>query len=191
MIGKIKKTIAIVTLLVVMPLYSLQLTDIWRASNRANFFAAAKTGMVSHLRESLPVVGINAVDHEGRSALIIALNNGKSEAADFLLQQPDIDINLKDQSGLTALEAAVRSGLTPLVVRLLNLGADIQPLITRHVKEELQEVVNTDPATLLAQAPEQERHLVDAFGTHKIEFEFSLQLIQTVFETFCIPVPTS
>ena len=31
-------------------------------------------------------------------------------------------------------------------------------------------------------------HLVDAFGTHKIEFGFSLQFIQTVFETFGLQV---
>ncbi|OHE94115.1 ankyrin repeat protein [Colletotrichum orchidophilum] len=73
---------------------------------------------------------INETDIKGQTPLILALNHGNEEIANFLLEVDGINPNLKDQNGRTALFFAAAYGHESTVKRLHETG-----IIDANVKD--------------------------------------------------------
>jgi ankyrin repeat protein len=75
-------------------------------------------------------VDVNVRDSDGKTLLMLAANNGRSEVAARLLQVPDIDVNARTNiNGMTALLFAVMRGHHEVMERLLqatNIDANVQ-----------------------------------------------------------------
>ncbi|MCZ4058756.1 ankyrin repeat domain-containing protein [Pantoea sp. LMR881] len=95
---------------------------------------SVKKGALDSLRELLSIPGMN-VNHKHRhdgSLLVIAaeMNNGKM--INYLLTHPDIDVNLSDDRGCTALHYAIVKKNNELAKKLLlNESCDI------NIKEDV------------------------------------------------------
>ena len=66
---------------------------------------------------------VNCTDNNGVTPLMLLAQNGKTDAALKLLQNPDIDISIKDNEGRMAIDYATSSGLRELV-KALTLAED-------------------------------------------------------------------
>jgi ankyrin repeat protein len=73
-------------------------------------------------------VNINAVDNTGKTALISALRWGKSDIAKILLEHPNININIKDKDGNTALSICEKN---PKM-------SEIADMLRRHTSNSLE-----------------------------------------------------
>jgi ankyrin repeat protein len=90
-----------------------------------NIFLLARSGDTNKLREFVelsPELDVDQKNHKGYSPLMIAVYNGKVEAAEFLLGK-GVDPNSIDLSGNTILMGAAFKGDVGLVKLLLNRGA--------------------------------------------------------------------
>ena len=67
----------------------------------------------------------NAVDDDGLTPLAIACQRGNTFAVERLLQEEDIDVNIVDKQGSTALHEACEYGSNKIVKLLCNEGANI------------------------------------------------------------------
>ncbi len=63
----------------------------------------------------------NAIDNDGRTALMLAVRNGHKEIVQVLLAIPEIDVNVADKYGDTALIMAAKGGQTEIVKILLAI----------------------------------------------------------------------
>lgn len=57
----------------------------------------------------IDTVGVNHINNQGVSALMVAVKKGNSNIVTLLLNQPDIDMNLANEAGQTALSIARNS----------------------------------------------------------------------------------
>ena len=80
--------------------------------------AEGHTGAVTALLAT-PGLDVNAVDEEGRTALIMAAGEGQTEAVTALLHAPGLDVNAASSAG-TALMLAAGQGFTETVTALLD-----------------------------------------------------------------------
>jgi ankyrin repeat protein len=70
-------------------------------------------------------VGVNERDKAGFTAILRALQNKQYEAADLLLGQPKIDVNVQGSTGVTVLMSYVSRDQEDIVKRLLDQKADV------------------------------------------------------------------
>ncbi len=68
---------------------------------------------------------INAKTMDDQTALVIACANSKTDNALALLESPNIDMDLEDRSGDTALLLATSKGMIAVVNRLIERGANV------------------------------------------------------------------
>ncbi|HLD17318.1 MAG TPA: ankyrin repeat domain-containing protein, partial [Coxiellaceae bacterium] len=87
-------------------------------------------------------------DEEENTALILAVKSNNPAEVARLLADPRTDINAQNNTGETALIAAVRGGYLPLVVDLLGNGANIH-LKNKAVKTALAEAANSGHETIV------------------------------------------
>jgi ankyrin repeat protein len=62
---------------------------------------------------------------DGNTLLMVAANRGHSEIVSFLLQHPQIDVDVRNPEGFCALSFASRSSHLTVVASLVGQGADI------------------------------------------------------------------
>lgn len=63
---------------------------------------------------------VNITNKDGKTALIMAIEHGKPELAEFLIRKTNTDVNVIDKSGVTALMVAAYRGYDKLVKLLLE-----------------------------------------------------------------------
>jgi len=86
---------------------------------------------------------INAVNKAGRTALHLAAEKTSIEFADFLLQQPRIDVNVADKKGgMTPLYLAVKAKSPQLVEMLIEAGASLNSIcmgrsVQQHIEQKM------------------------------------------------------
>ena len=89
-----------------------------------DFISFVKQGDLEKIRECLSNgVNINAVDSDGKTALMWACQKGHFEVAITLISS-GTDINAKDKNGKTAINYSAESGNVELMKLLLAQGAD-------------------------------------------------------------------
>jgi ankyrin repeat protein len=82
---------------------------------------AGKLPVVSLLLQEYPQFqSLNHRDTSGNTALILAAKHGKKDVVAFLLQQPEIDVFLRNQRNLTALSAAAEFDNVEIVLNILR-----------------------------------------------------------------------
>jgi ankyrin repeat protein len=89
-------------------------------------------------------VDINAVDNEGRTALFEAAGGYKPVLVNLLLEIPDIDVNIRDRYGDSAMSHAARvwgRQSRPIVRTLLEHGAKVQPGDPPVVQDESSRLI--------------------------------------------------
>lgn len=70
---------------------------------------------------SLPMIKINAVDDDNRTALMTYIFFGFNDISILLLNHPDIDINIHDKNNKTAYDIAVsHCSLDKEIIQLLH-----------------------------------------------------------------------
>jgi hypothetical protein len=96
-----------------------------RVAALAALMGAAKEGEIKQLEEALVsgVVGIDAVDERGATALYVATMYGKPAAVAVLLKA-GAEVDKENNNGVSPLMAAARDGYTGIVNQLLAAGAD-------------------------------------------------------------------
>ena len=67
---------------------------------------------------------VNAQTLDGSTPAMFAAMHGNARALKVLLKSPKFDISIQDETGNTALHAAVMSQKLPCVLPLLDAGAD-------------------------------------------------------------------
>ena len=80
------------------------------------------TGVVRAVRQG---ASVNSLSDTGIPLLFRAIKEGKDEALSVLLQIPNLNIDMSDENGNTALCLAVEQGHTSMVEQLLKYGADV------------------------------------------------------------------
>lgn len=103
-----------------------EITNDRQAANE-HFLEYAEKGYLDLVKKFLELgADINAVNHNGASALILAAFNGHVKLCDYLIEQ-GIDINRTDQGGFTALMVACEAAKASadLVKTLVDKGADV------------------------------------------------------------------
>ena len=89
-----------------------------------DFIDCIKQGNIEKIRKYLANnVNINAVDSDGKTALMWACQSGHFEIAITLISS-GADINAKDKNGKTAINYSAESGNVELMKLLLAQGAD-------------------------------------------------------------------
>ena len=93
----------------------------------SDFLFAAAAGEVETVRQALTQggVGVNAVDYEGRSAVMIAATSGNLHVVEFLIEQRAA-LNLRDTFGKTALANALQRGHLQVADSLNKAGAQLE-----------------------------------------------------------------
>jgi hypothetical protein len=89
-------------------------------------------------------ININAVDHEGRTALFLAAAGIKSDLVDALLEQDGIDLNIRDRYGDSAMGYSVKvwgRNARPMVRKFLEMGAEVRPDDPPLVHEESSKLI--------------------------------------------------
>jgi ankyrin repeat protein len=89
-------------------------------------------------------ININAVDHEGRTALFLAAAGIKSDLVDALLEQDGIDLNIRDRYGNSAMSYSVKvwgRNARPMVRKFLEMGAEVRPDDPPLVQEESSKLI--------------------------------------------------
>lgn len=87
---------------------------------------------------------INAVDNAGRTALFLAAAGNKSVLVDALLEVPDIDVNIRNRDGDSAMSYAAKVWgrlSLPMVRKFLEMGAIVQPDDHPVVQEESSKLI--------------------------------------------------
>uniref|UniRef100_A0A673ATL0 Ankyrin repeat domain 52 n=1 Tax=Sphaeramia orbicularis TaxID=375764 RepID=A0A673ATL0_9TELE len=88
-----------------------QIVNVCDAKGRTPLHAAAYSGNVAGLQLVLAhEAEVNAVDHSGCSALMVAADCGQTRAVEFLLQKAKPDLTLVDANNNTALHLACSKG---------------------------------------------------------------------------------
>lgn len=87
---------------------------------------AAELGLLPYLRDiiSRDFYGVNSVDANGKTPLIIACEKNLVECASLLIKS-GADLNVRSNDGTTALMRAVSNDNIAIVIMLLNAGAAI------------------------------------------------------------------
>jgi ankyrin repeat protein len=87
---------------------------------------AASHGFLQSVKELVKLgADLNITDKQGRTALNYAISQNQHEVVKFLLSQEELNINHKDNSGLSYLHSAVNRKQLDTVKSLLNLNIDI------------------------------------------------------------------
>ena len=84
---------------------------------------------------------VNPQDMEGNTALIRASRSGYTEITSLLLSVKEIDINLCNHAGLTAVRHALQNDKTETADLLIKAGADVkkfQPQVIQNTKQSTQ-----------------------------------------------------
>ncbi|KAK7917356.1 hypothetical protein PG985_010964 [Apiospora marii] len=140
---------------------------------------AAEHGLSELASNLLKVVNdVNAIDHEWRTPLLMAVQHGKEGVVKVLLDTGKADLNARDNEGDTPLLVAARHGKEGIVKILLDIGkADINacdkegstPLLVaaRHGKEGLvRMMLDTGKADIDARDKRGRTALSHAAGFH-------------------------
>ncbi|TQS31775.1 hypothetical protein Golomagni_07934, partial [Golovinomyces magnicellulatus] len=91
---------------------------------RTPILYTAMSGSLSVMKQLVELgANVNIVDRYGNAPLAMAVRNGHVDMADFLLQQHDIDVALKDSVGRSVFWGAGRCG-KPSMVMLLHKYAE-------------------------------------------------------------------
>ena len=89
----------------------------------ALFINAAKVGKLWKVKLLLITgVDVNAIDGEGRTALMYAAQNGHTEVVEKLLKQKNINVNAQDNEDISALMYAAMNEHEDIVNLLINKG---------------------------------------------------------------------
>lgn len=86
---------------------------------------AARTGQRDLVGQALRTGHIQE-DRRDESLLIRAVRNVRTEVAQMLLRDGNVDVNSRDAEGAAALHYAARNSSLPLVEALLSAGADVE-----------------------------------------------------------------
>lgn len=105
---------------------------------------------------------MNAVNNEGKTALLIAAENGSGECVSGLANH-GADLNARDSEGRTALMIAVRGRRDSCVTPLLKSGADVM-LKDNAGKTALDYARETGQAQLVATLEVKRREYLDKMG---------------------------
>lgn len=99
-------------------------SDSWRGQRHLVTAVIAKK---AHYVAALIKAGadVNVKNYEGYPALIITILQDDIDTLNVLLQSPNIDLNITDHHGDTALLHAAYMGNIPLVTALLDAGANV------------------------------------------------------------------
>ena len=133
----------------------------------------------------------NAVDDDGLTPLAIACQRGNTFAVECLLQKENIEVNIKDKQGSTALHEACEYGSNKIVKLLCNRGADISSanndkVTPLHVacREGHSEVVNS----LLLVGHEQKDGLISAKDSQgSVALHYAVESgVQSIVETLLL-----
>lgn len=93
-------------------------------------YTPLKRAIEGHHAEAAKVIidsgkaDLNAKDPEGKTPLIVALNNGEREIAEALIAK-GADVKAKDKNDVTALHSALRMGQAEIATALVEKGADV------------------------------------------------------------------
>lgn len=95
--------------------------------DQVEFFHLIERNDVSSTRKALAEGEFNAntFNHEGFSALYLALREPAPEVADILIEDPRTKLNLENAWGENALMMAALRGLLPQAIRMMELGAEV------------------------------------------------------------------
>ena len=100
-----------------------------RRANR--FVAAAAAGDMKRLNDEIRGgMDVNTANHLGKTALVVAAENGHRDVVNFLLTM-GADVNRSDKGGSTALFMAASYGYRKIVELLVKSGAD--PMLQNNV----------------------------------------------------------
>eukprot|EP00736_Rhodelphis_marinus_P003625 Rmarinus@m.19453 len=110
--------------------------------------SAAAEGNLARLQIYLDAgVSVNTATEELRTPLHLAASNGRVVVVDFLLEQPDIDVNMIDFLGRTPLDDAIREQHHVVALMLQQKGGAVgaDPRLAQRV-QEAQHVYHRDLA---------------------------------------------
>ena len=95
--------------------------------DQVEFFHLIERNDVGGTRKALAEGQFNAntFNHEGFSALYLALREPAPEVADLLIEDPRTELNLENAWGENALMMAALRGLLPQAIRMMELGAHV------------------------------------------------------------------
>eukprot|EP00164_Ancoracysta_twista_P003145 GFYU01004195.1.p1 GENE.GFYU01004195.1~~GFYU01004195.1.p1 ORF type:complete len:404 (-),score=112.00 GFYU01004195.1:66-1277(-) len=88
------------------------------------FHTAIRSGNVEKVESLLPHADINAVSDSGNTAIHLAVANAHLTCLKLLLARKDLNVNVRDKLGETALLRAIRSNTELMAAALLDAGAD-------------------------------------------------------------------
>jgi ankyrin repeat protein len=124
---------------------------------------------------------VNALDHKGSTALLVAITAGKSDLVKLLLDHR-ADPNQPDDSGLTPLMAAVRNGDLTMVRMLLEAGAnpgvDMFQLSSTNSESSIpsnSSLPSIPPGLTAPSGPDQPSPLIIAEAENKTEIQRMLR----------------
>lgn len=96
-----------------------------KAKLQAIAFQAAREGDTKTLKEYLAVgEPVNATNARGDTLLCVAAYNGQADAVALILEQPKVDVEVRNRMGLTALSAAAFKGHVEIAKQLVKAKAD-------------------------------------------------------------------
>jgi ankyrin repeat protein len=96
------------------------------ADPAADYLAAARRDdEASVVRLVLRGVDLNTVDEQGNHALLLAIRDGAAKVPLFLLDQPLVQVEARNQRGESALMIAALKGQLRLVQRLIERKAEV------------------------------------------------------------------
>ena len=86
------------------------------------FLQACESGKLSLVEQSISFAEVNVVEKvDGNSGLMIASRDAHGEVVNYLLDNPQVDVNLSNKFGYTALMLAAQNGNMDILEMLLEI----------------------------------------------------------------------